>query len=100
MEQFVDIGALLPTMILIGFLTESVVELIKQIFEDQKWPTKHLYIISIVVSLVLCSALQVSLFDQTSPTAYFVGIMICALVASRGSNFVHNWLDTIPTRKK
>lgn len=98
MQQLSELSTLLPAMLLIGFLTESVVEMIKQ-FVDTKMKSHHIYIIAFVVSFVLCCALDISLFTTSNMGAHYVGIPICALVASRGSNFVHNWLDTLPMKK-
>lgn len=100
MSQLTNVGELLATLVLIGFLTETVVELLKNYVVKTKHSAVFIYTISIVVGLVLAFALRVSLFEPSQPFAYYVGMVICGLVASRGSNYVHNWLGNLPTRKK
>jgi uncharacterized membrane protein len=98
MAYLTDISVLLMTLVLVGFLTETVVELLKQFVMTSKHSAAFLYLISIAVGLILCFALQVSLFQKENLFAYYVGIVICGLVASRGSNYVHNWLGNLPKK--
>lgn len=98
MEQLVNIGELLVTLVLVGFLTETVVEILKTFVFKSAKSAAYLFFISLVVGLVLVFALQISLFEQNNQFAYYVGMVICGLVASRGSNYVHNWLGNIPFR--
>lgn len=98
MEQLVNIGELLFTLVLVGFLTETVVEILKTyVFKTSK-SASYLFFISLVVGLLLVFALQVSIFEKDNLFAFYVGMVICGLVASRGSNYVHNWLGNIPIR--
>lgn len=100
MENLVDIGALLVSLVLVGFLTETAVEIVKNYFFIGKTAQKYVPILSLVVALALSFALQVSLFEPTDKVAYYIGIVICGLVASRGSNYVHNFLGEVPQKKK
>ena len=100
MNNIVDISTLLVSLVLVGFLTETAVEIVKTSFFSAKTHTKYITIVSLVVAFVLCFALQVSLFEPADQVAYYIGIVICGLVASRGSNYVHNFLGNIPQKNK
>ena len=99
MENLTDISQLLFSLVLVGFLTEAVVEILKTyLFKGEA--AKYTFLASLIIGLVLCFALQVSLFEPDNVIAYYIGIVICGLVASRGSNYVHNFLDTMPVKEK
>lgn len=100
MENMVDITTLLFTLVLVGFLAEAVVEIIKDYFFKSKKSAKYLALVSLLTSALLCFSLKVSLFEPDNASAYYIGMVICALVASRGSNYVHNFLGKIPTKAK
>jgi uncharacterized protein YacL len=98
MNFLTDISALILTLVLIGFLTETLVEILKQFVIKQKMSAMFVYTLSIVIGLVLAFALQVSLFTKENAFAYYVGVVICGLVASRGSNYVHNFIGNMPKK--
>lgn len=100
MENLVDIGTLLVTLVLVGFLTETVVEIAKNYLMRSKSSQVYINVVSLVTAMVLCFALQVSLFESTDTVAYYIGVVICGLVASRGSNYVHNFLGEMPQKPK
>lgn len=95
MQYLANIGDLIGTLVLVGFLTETVVELLKQFVIKGERSAIFKYTLSIVTGLVLAFALQVSLFTKESLFAYYVGMVICGLVASRGANYAHNWLGQV-----
>jgi hypothetical protein len=98
MNYLEDISSLLGTLTLIGFLTEVVVELLKQTILRGKYTQTISYVLSILVALLLCFALDVSLFVADNAFAHILGVVICGLVASRGANYVHNFLGNIPLK--
>lgn len=100
MNNLVDIGTLVVSLVLVGFLTETAVEIVKTYFFRTKASQNYVFLVSLVVAMVLCFALQVSLFEPTDQVAYYIGIVICGLVASRGSNYVHNFLGNVPQKTK
>lgn len=100
MELFTNLSDLIFTLVLVGFLTETVVEILKVSILKNSKGESTLFFVSLIVGMVLVFALQVSLFDNDNLFAYYVGMVICGLVASRGSNYVHNWLGQLPTKKK
>ena len=100
MEGMVDIATLLFTLVLVGFLTEAVVEILKDYFFKTKKSKKHLALVSLVTSTLLCFSFKVSLFEPDSISSYYIGMVVCAIVASRGSNYVHDFVGKIPTKPK
>ena len=100
MENMVDITTLLFTLVFVGFLTEAVVEILKGYFFKSKKSAGYLALVSLLTAAILCFSLKVSLFEPTDAAPYYVGMVICALVASRGSNYVHNFLGKIPLKTK
>lgn len=99
MEYLVDLSTLALTIVMVGFLTETLVELFKTYFPKIKEEgSSTIHIISMTVSIILCIALGISLFESTNLFAYWVGTIFCGLIASRGSNYVHNWLDILPRK--
>lgn len=97
MSYLTNIGELLMTLALVGFLTETTVELLKQFVIEKKWGAKALYALSMAIGVLLCVALNVSLFEGPI-LAKYVGTVICGLVASRGANYVHNFLGNLPKK--
>jgi uncharacterized protein YacL len=94
----VDSSVLLPALLVIAFLTETIVEILKQFVIRIKMSALFVYFISIVVGLLLAFALHVSLFIKEDLFAYYIGVVICGLVASRGANYVHNFLINLPKK--
>lgn len=100
MENLTDIGTLLVSLVLVGFLTETAVEIVKNYFFKTKASQHYIFVVSIVVAFALCYALQVSLFEPDNKVAYYIGMALCGLVASRGSNYAHNFLGNVPEKGK
>lgn len=99
MEYLVDVGNVLLSLVLVGFLTETVIELLKKFVAREKLSEMIIYSVSIILGITLCLALQISIFTSDNPFAYYIGVIICGLVASRGSNYVHNWFDSFPRKE-
>ena len=98
MNNMVDIAIIIIPLIFIGFLTETVVEIIKDYFFKEKKGKKTLSLVSLLTALLLCFAMGISLFESEDPVAYYIGMVICGFVASRGSAYVHNFFDRVPTK--
>lgn len=98
MENMVDFTSLIFPLIFIGFLTEAVTEIVKQYFLNQNSKDKFLPFVSLVIALLLTFAMNVSIFESSQTFAYYLGVVVCALVASRGSSYVHNFFDKLPKR--
>jgi Ca2+/H+ antiporter len=98
MNFLVDSASLLPALLVVVFLTEAVVEVVKDFVIQMKMSQLFVNFLSIIIAIVLAFALQVSLFGKDNLFAYYVGIVICGLIASRGANYVHNFLDTLPRK--
>lgn len=98
MQYIADLSVLLINLLFIAFLTEATVEILKNFVIRAKMSELFVYLISVVIGILLAIALQVSLFTKENFFAYCVGIVICGLVASRGSNYVHNFLGNLPKK--
>lgn len=99
MQYIADLSTLLLNLLFIAFLTEATVEILKTFVIRAKMNELFIYLLSIVIGIVLAVALQVSLFTQENFFAYCIGLVICGLVASRGSNYAHNFLGKLPAKK-
>lgn len=98
MPNFTDWATLTGIILLIAFLVETIVEIIKQ--QVPKVMTEQsTMLISTLLGVILSILFQVGLFDTTEPGLKWVGLVIVGLVASRGSNYVHNWMDKLPRTK-
>lgn len=95
MQYITDVNVLLVNLLFLAFLSETVVEILKNFVIRVKMNETFMYLLSVVVGIVLAIALQVSLFTQGNFFAYCVGIVICGLVASRGANYVHNFVGNL-----
>lgn len=98
MENLVDPSSLVLSLIMIGFITETVIELMKRYVQGYKHADDIIDASSIILSVILCFVLRISIFDETSMMANYIGTIIAGFVASRGSNYIHNWFDTLPKK--
>lgn len=81
-------------MLVIGLLTETIVEVIKNL-TPKRFSDRGLQFISLLVSVSLCLMLNVSVFINVPAAVIIVGSVICGMIASRGSNFVHSTIDAM-----
>jgi uncharacterized membrane protein YoaK (UPF0700 family) len=99
MPVFADLQNLLLMMLFLAFLTETVVEMIKRYLVRTKPYEEIVELISLVVAVFFALVFRVSLFaPENNPVIFWVGVVICGLVVSRGGNYVHNWLDKLPKK--
>lgn len=98
MENLVDPSGIALSLIMIGFITETVIELMKRYINGHKYADDIVDASSIILSVILCFVLSVSIFDETNIMANYIGTVIAGFVASRGSNYIHNWFDTLPKK--
>lgn len=99
MSYISDISVLLANLLLVAFLTETVIEVLKNFVIRMKLSEAFVYTLSILVGVIIAFALQVSLFTDANSFAYYVGIVIAGLVASRGANYIHNFIGNLPLKK-
>lgn len=91
----------LATLLVVSALTEAVVEMLKSIV-PKPFSESGKRILALLISVFLSLVLKVSLFNITGP-AYYVGVLLAGLIASRGSNFIHEFakiLEAIPLKKR
>ncbi len=89
---------LIFAMLLVSFLTETLVEILKNFFMRLKAPEEAIMLLSLILGVGLCVILQISLFLPSNIGAFWLGCVVCGVVASRGSNYVHNWFDRLPKK--
>ncbi|MGN7765374.1 hypothetical protein [Paenibacillus sp. 22594] len=78
-------------MALVAFLSEALTEILKQAFPIQD---KQTYLLSIVIGVILAFVFEVDLFNLTGP-GHYVSIVLCGILASRGSNYINGLLKHI-----
>lgn len=98
MQYITDLPTLLMNLLFIAFLSETIVEILKNFVIRFKMSELFVYLLSVVVGIILAISLQVSLFTSENFFAYCVGIVICGLIGSRGANYVHNFIGNLPKK--
>lgn len=98
MPEFTDWQVLVGLMLLIAFLTETIVEFIKTQF-DKLVSDRAIQIAATVIGVLLAWAFNATLFVGGNIVLTVIGYIVIGLVASRGANYVHNWLDKLPRSK-
>ena len=83
-------------LLVVCILTESIVQIVKTSFSiDKRQLSKTgINLFSILVAILLCCILDVSIFVGTYIDV-LAGTFLAGLITSRGSNFVHNVVDSI-----
>lgn len=98
MPAFADLTQLLLVLTLIAFLTETILTLFKTYLIKFKMYEEITMAISMLIGVVLAFVFGASLFTVDNPAAYYIGVVVCGLIASRGSNYVHNFFDNLPRK--
>lgn len=81
----------LQQLALIAFLVEALIQTVKPIYDKQKgWNKSALF--SLAVGILICLFTGVDLFQALGipENIPFVGQVLTGILASRGSNFVHD----------
>lgn len=76
---------------LVAFLVEALLQTIKPIYDKETgWNMDK--IVSIIVGIVVCLVTNVDLFAELGfvVSVPFLGSILTGVIASRGSNFVHD----------
>lgn len=76
---------------LVAFLVEALIQTIKPIYDKATgWNMDK--IVSIIVGIVVCLVTNVDLFAELGfvVSVPFLGSILTGVIASRGSNFVHD----------
>lgn len=98
MPQFIDWTTLGALMLLIAFLTETIIEFVKTQF-DKYMSDKAINLIGTALGILLAWLMGATLFITSNVGLEIIGYVVVGLVASRGANYVHNWLDKLPRSK-
>lgn len=81
-------------MLVLAMLCESVWQSIKMIYQKDKYLTIS-NVGALIVALLICISTNLDIFiifkiDSSIP---YLGIVLTAILLSRGSNFIHDLLD-------
>lgn len=98
MPQFNDWTTLAALMLLIAFLTETILEFVKVQFEKYI-SEKAISLVGTVIGILLAWLMGATLFITSNVGLEILGYVVVGLVGSRGANYVHNWLDKLPRTK-
>ncbi|HAE59921.1 MAG TPA: hypothetical protein DCG54_10560 [Anaerolineae bacterium] len=76
---------------LVAFLVEALIQTIKPIY-DKETGWKLDKVVSIIVGILVCLTTNVDLFAELGfvVSVPFLGSVLTGVIASRGSNFVHD----------
>jgi len=83
----------LTLWLIVGFLTESVTEILKALFSD-KLKDKATFFTSMVVGILLAFAFGLNPFGLTGYGAY-ASTVVAGILASRGANYLNGVLKEI-----
>ena len=90
-----------PQLALVAFLIESLVQTFKPLHDkDTGWNKDA--VIALIVGILVCVVTNVDLFNAVGlPIAVpYVGAALTGILASRGSNFVHDIFKFIESKSK
>ena len=82
---------------ILAILVESLVQIIKSLFDNGK--LNRTVLVSIAVGLLLAFTINLDIFEILGLEARiaFVGVIATGLLISRGANFVHDLIDKLQT---
>lgn len=83
-------------LILVAFLVESLIQTLKPIYDKETgWNMDK--IISVFVGILVCLVTNVDLFTELGfmVSIPYLGSVLTGVIASRGSNFVHDILKFV-----
>lgn len=82
-------------LLILAILVESLVQIIKSLFDNGK--LNRTVLVSIVVGLLLAFTIGLDVFSILGLEARidFVGVIATGLLISRGANFVHDLIEKL-----
>lgn len=95
--MFADFSVLLGVMLLIAFLTETLIEFAKVQLEAYL-NERQIQGIAAVIGVLLAWLLHADLFVTNNIGLMIVGYLIVGFVSSRGASYIHNWFDKLPRK--
>ncbi|HMM31941.1 MAG TPA: hypothetical protein PKB13_09220 [Clostridia bacterium] len=81
------------TVLVLGLLTEAVVETLKLIWDEQKRKLSWSALCSLAVGIAVALSAHVSVFellDIVHAAPQWIGCLITGILISRGSSFLHD----------
>lgn len=89
----------LTQLLLVAVLSESLTEIVKNIFPNNVIKDRITYIISIIVGIGLAFAFDLNLLGLEG-IAKYVSIVAAGLIASRGANYVNGFMKKFDILKR
>lgn len=80
-------------LLLLGVLIEATVQVVKPFLPKLK--DQGVIALSVGLGILLAFVLNVTLFSGVEPYALYVGNVICGMIASRGANFIHDFIGAV-----
>lgn len=82
-------------LLILAILVESLVQIIKSLFDSGK--LNRTVLVSIVVGLLLAFTIDLDIFSilGLETRIAFVGVIATGLLISRGANFVHDLIEKL-----
>lgn len=80
-------------LLLLGVLIEAIVQVVKPFLPKLK--EQGVMAVSMGLGILLALALNVTIFIGVEPYIGIVGSVMSGMIASRGANFIHNFIDSI-----
>lgn len=81
-------------LLLLGILIEAVVQVVKPLM-PQKLSEKGVQAISMALGIAFAIMLKISIFTGLEQSVMIVGSVCVGLIASRGSNFIHDFITSM-----
>lgn len=99
---FVDWDVLLTKLLTLSFLVEAATEVIKLALRSHGIALKqeHSFVLSLLIGIGLSFALDISLFESGDSVVHLTGCVFAGLAASRGGNYIHDFIQQLRTLKR
>lgn len=101
--MLVSLDVLATQLLTISALTKVIVEMIKVYLPGYAPNSAVKWTWSIVIPVVLCVVTGVGIYEASNTVMLYLGMVGAGLIASLGSNFIHEFikiLETVQTMKK
>lgn len=81
-------------LVAISILTESLVQVLKGV-SSKELSVQGKQVLSMAMAVLFCTLLKVGVFTDVPQTTVWFGYVLAGIIASRGSNFIHDLVGSI-----
>lgn len=81
-------------LLIISLFTETIIETVKTT-SPKKLSESGIKAVALFLSIGLALLMHVSIFTGVPQNVILCGSVICGVIASRGSNFIHAFMDAM-----